>query len=241
VGNRASVSRQLSVQHVPANSPAIIASVDLCALLELKQNSANKDLFVTADVDEEATTAGVGEAIGPAYRFSPISVSLNTAGVVSMTYPKLDGAKNSTHLGIYEQTSKGWIYLPTQVDVEHRVLFAQVEQLGEFRIIYDPSIQSESKQEMPHSFELSQNFPNPFNGGTIIKYGLPETQFIELKIFDNLGREVRTLVHQIQAGGFHQAFWDGTTTTGHVAASGIYYYRLHAGSTVLQNKMLLLK
>ena len=85
-------------------------------------------------------------------------------------------------------------------------------------------------------FKLSQNFPNPFNPSTSIQYAISSTQFVTLKVYDLLGREVATLVNEEKTTGSYEVEFDGNNLT-----SGIYFYKLKAGSFVETKKMILLK
>jgi len=93
----------------------------------------------------------------------------------------------------------------------------------------------------PTTFELSQNFPNPFNPETKIQYQLPEAGDVTIRIFDVLGREVRTLVDERKEAGFHVATWNARNNNGLQVSSGIYYYRIISGGNHETKKMLLLK
>ena len=93
----------------------------------------------------------------------------------------------------------------------------------------------------PERFELSQNYPNPFNPVTRINYQLPEMTLVTLKVYNLLGREVITLVDDQVEAGYHTAMWNGLDEFGNRVSSGIYYYRLVAGSRVETKKMVLLK
>ena len=86
------------------------------------------------------------------------------------------------------------------------------------------------------TFNLNQNFPNPFNPETVIKYSLPKSSFVNLKVFDALGREVRVLVNEsVDAGNYSATF------NGEGLPSGIYFYQLRAGDFSSVKKMLLIK
>jgi hypothetical protein len=90
-------------------------------------------------------------------------------------------------------------------------------------------------------FHLSQNFPNPFNPTTTIQYRLPKGVHAILELHDNLGRKVKTLVNQRQDSGTHQVLWDGTNEEGRNVTSGVYIYRLRAGSSAQMRKIVLLR
>ena len=88
---------------------------------------------------------------------------------------------------------------------------------------------------------LHENFPNPFNPITHIKFDLPKAGHVRLDVFDVSGRLVRTLVDEDRAAASHRVTWDGTDNRGARAASGAYYYRLQTGNSVITNKMMLVK
>lgn len=95
---------------------------------------------------------------------------------------------------------------------------------------------------VPEKFELSQNFPNPFNPTTSIRYGLPAAEKVTIRIYDLLGREVRTLVHgDLQKSGYHVTSWNGRDKNEIPVASGVYIYRIKAGKFSQSKKMILVK
>lgn len=95
--------------------------------------------------------------------------------------------------------------------------------------------------EIPNAFELGQNYPNPFNPTTTIKFSLPEASFITLKVFDVLGREVKTLIAKEMTAGSHIVNWNGDDESGKKVASGNYIYTISAGKFTQARKMTLLK
>ena len=90
--------------------------------------------------------------------------------------------------------------------------------------------------ELPKSFALSQNYPNPFNPSTTIAFALPSRSFATLKVYDMLGREVAILVSEDLAAGTYTRQWNAANLS-----SGIYFYRLIAGSFTQTKKLILLK
>jgi hypothetical protein len=90
--------------------------------------------------------------------------------------------------------------------------------------------------EIPTDFFLSQNFPNPFNPSTQIRFGVPHAADITIEIFDILGRKVATVLAQTMQPGIHSALWDCST-----CPSGMYMIRMQAGDRVMLKKMLLMK
>ncbi len=83
---------------------------------------------------------------------------------------------------------------------------------------------------------LNQNFPNPFNNSTVIKYSVPQISFVTLKVYDVLGNEIATLVNEEKNVGTYEITW-----TAENLPSGIYFYRLQAGNFVETKKMVLLR
>jgi len=97
-------------------------------------------------------------------------------------------------------------------------------------------------QTRPDAFALKDNYPNPFNPSTTIKYALPEGAQVKLEVYNVVGQVVRTLVSGHQNAGRYAIQWDATNDSGHSLSSGIYFYRLQAGSEFTEvKKMLLLK
>ena len=90
--------------------------------------------------------------------------------------------------------------------------------------------------ELPEQFSLSQNYPNPFNPSTIINYQLSMINYVSLKVYDALGREVATLVNEKQNPGTYQVEFDGSGLT-----SGVYFYKLTAGEFTDTKRMFLVK
>jgi hypothetical protein len=93
-----------------------------------------------------------------------------------------------------------------------------------------------NKNTIPVKFQLNQNYPNPFNPSTTIEFSLPKSEFVELKVFNILGKEVSTLVSNKLNQGNHTYTFDGKSL-----ASGIYYYQLTAGTYRKVKKMILLR
>ncbi|MBI3193501.1 MAG: T9SS type A sorting domain-containing protein, partial [Ignavibacteriae bacterium] len=81
---------------------------------------------------------------------------------------------------------------------------------------------------LPTEFALQQNYPNPFNPLTIVNYQLPIDNYVTLKVYDMLGRQIAVLVDGMQEAGYYAQPWNGTDANGQQLASGIYFYRLEA-------------
>lgn len=91
-------------------------------------------------------------------------------------------------------------------------------------------------ESTPNSYKLLQNYPNPFNPITSIRYSIPKSSYVELKIYDILGKELNVLVNEVKTPGNYEVSFDGSTLS-----SGVYYYRLKAGNFFDIKKFVLLK
>ncbi|MFQ5630982.1 MAG: T9SS type A sorting domain-containing protein [bacterium] len=97
-------------------------------------------------------------------------------------------------------------------------------------------------QSTPFKYQLSQNFPNPFNPATTISFALPEIAEVTNKIYNLLGKEIVTLVSREQMeAGYHTRIWDGRNDKGQTVSSGVYLYHLQADGFSQIQKMTLLK
>jgi len=87
----------------------------------------------------------------------------------------------------------------------------------------------------PNTFSLSQNYPNPFNPSTRISYSISRSDFISLKVYDLLGREIQTLVNEFQQANSYSIDFNASGL-----ASGVYFYRLYVGKDIIETKKMLL-
>ncbi|MCK4445530.1 MAG: T9SS type A sorting domain-containing protein, partial [Candidatus Marinimicrobia bacterium] len=94
---------------------------------------------------------------------------------------------------------------------------------------------------LPYDFALKQNYPNPFNAHTVIKYQLPSTSNISLKVYDVFGQEVYRLAEGLLPAGFKTVVWDGRDGLGKTVGSGIYFVRLETKGFMYTRKMILLR
>ncbi len=102
-------------------------------------------------------------------------------------------------------------------------------------------LKSLSVRQVPTQFGLSQNYPNPFNPTTKIQYQLPQNSKVSLVIYDMLGQKVKTLVNSENEAGYYTIEWNGIGDNGTYVTSGLYIYRLEAGSYVATKKMNFVK
>lgn len=98
------------------------------------------------------------------------------------------------------------------------------------------SVEDDKNQSLPSEFYLGNNYPNPFNPTTTIRFSLPEVSFVTLKVYDVLGREITELINEVKPSGEYEVEFDGTGLS-----SGTYIYRLTAGKYSAVGKMALMK
>ena len=94
----------------------------------------------------------------------------------------------------------------------------------------------QSQTELPTEFELSQNYPNPFNPSTNLEFGIPNLEFVTLKVYDITGKEVMTLINETKSPGRYEVTFDGSNF-----ASGVYFYKITAGNFSSVKRMFLIK
>ncbi|MFC1553440.1 T9SS type A sorting domain-containing protein [candidate division KSB1 bacterium] len=97
------------------------------------------------------------------------------------------------------------------------------------------------RSNIPDTYFLDQNYPNPFNPVTNIKYGIPETGFVSLHIFNSVGQKIRTLVSAEKTSGTYTVMWDGCDNLGLEVSTGVYFYRIVSGEYTDTKKLLLIR
>ena len=112
-------------------------------------------------------------------------------------------------------------------------LYGQSEWSDAWSFTVDAAVATEDEPAFPRHLELEQNYPNPFQLITSIRYGLPEPAFVRLEVFDILGRQVRALVNETQPPGRHEVTLDGAGLSGEV-----YFYRLEANGATKTGRMI---
>jgi hypothetical protein len=112
---------------------------------------------------------------------------------------------------------------------------------GLFADLGPPDIVGVSSEVAPRSVFLRQNFPNPFNPTTTIRFGVDRRVRVSIVIYDASGRKVRTLFDEVREPSHYSEVWDGRDDAGTPVATGVYLYRLRAGEIQYARKMLLIK
>lgn len=149
-----------------------------------------------------------------------IELPYGIIGVADLCFPNNLTSYSGRSLGFHEM-SQTWIVIPdfpVKIIVEHTVT----------------SVDNGAKKLS--NYILDQNYPNPFNPVTTIRYSIPKSEKVSIKVHDLLGREVALLLNEEQTAGFHEVKFDASNL-----ASGTYIYRIVAGDFVQSRKMILMK
>lgn len=160
-----------------------------------------------------------------------------SGGVAPFTYKWY---QNTSQIGTAQsvtRTVSGNFTLKVEVTGANGVKVTQTKNITSG--LLEPKMIAENA--IPEEFILGSNYPNPFNPSTTLQYGLKENTHVVLTIYNMLGQEVRTLVNEVQTAGYKAVQWDGKNNAGTQVPSGIYIYKLQAGSFVSSKKMLLVK
>ena len=137
------------------------------------------------------------------------------------------------------------IYDNTDFDMVHDLASAQMANILVMGAanVNCPVVENESSSGVeqfgnstPSSYELDQNFPNPFNPSTTIRFSVPSSEFVSLRIYNSIGEKVAELVNQVLPAGIYNVNWNAENVS-----SGVYFYKIEAGSFINTKKMILLR
>jgi hypothetical protein len=223
----------------------------------VKYNSAGQELW-------SARYDGLGNE---QFENSSRSIDLDAAGNVYVT-GKSQGAGDAADYATVKYNSAGveqWairyhrppdgIETPISVHVSsdekvyisgNAILSGEPTAIITIKYSQSPSDIQELNSDTPVSYSIHQNYPNPFNPSTRIKFQIVEPGNVSLKVYDILGKEVATLINEQMSAGTYEATFNASGLASGISArggyaSGVYFYRLQAGSFVETKKMLMLK
>jgi hypothetical protein len=210
--------------------------------------------YATMDIDRDIAGLVIGDTVK--FLFSPKKADNFDYTIIS-NIPSLNGQKGSITSYLTPEENKlhpspefpnWWADDPSRELMDDGHIGAKtvnqwrVDYLSDFAKRMDrcqsPAGIDVKQQDsmMPDGLELSQNYPNPFNPNTIIEYQLHKSGYVELKIYDMLGKEIKTLIKQHQGAGEHSVSFDASGL-----ASGIYFYKLKVGEFSETKKLILQK
>ncbi|MGE5401722.1 MAG: N,N-dimethylformamidase beta subunit family domain-containing protein [Ignavibacteriales bacterium] len=158
----------------------------------------------------------------------PFNFALRTAGKGNRIHYRVDHLPEWAEFDLTENEIKG---VPTgSCAKEDSICIAAIDEMGNidqqtYRLNNEETTKVTDKT-LPEDFELLQNFPNPFNGATRIRFYVKNLSETEIIISDALGKTVRTYLMGETRPGFHEVTWDGSNDFGHSVSSGVYFYRI---------------
>ncbi|MDF1612640.1 alpha-amylase family glycosyl hydrolase [Stygiobacter electus] len=157
------------------------------------------------------------------------------------------GLFKDTMIPEFQNAGKWYDYFSgSEINISNKDTLISLEP-GEFKIFTTQKLPTpesgittkiEMENSLPNEFVLEQNYPNPFNPSTILKYSLPESGYVTLKVYDILGREVANLVNEYQKPGTYSTEFRAQSSE---LSSGVYFYRLNYNGQTLTRKMILAK
>jgi len=196
------------------------------------------------------TTGPTGPAVSGSFQIANgnyynISTSATTTGniTVCINYNQatLTVPESSLRMGHWDTALNpdAWVDITTSLDTVNDRICGTTDHLSPFVIGGGSVTAVGNGPAMP---ALHQNVPNPFNPTTTIAYDVPSAGArVSIRVYDTAGRLVRTLVDRQEAAGAHDVTWDGRDEFGSAVASGVYFYKMTAGSFVESRRMVLLK
>jgi len=241
-----------TTRSLPKKNIAVAKTSDQIERCELKVRKGKNDFVHTISFDEDnelmamsaelhynptrmrfdsSSIAGVGKNLEGGFTLVH-NDSLN--GIVTINYADLNGTLDNKIQFISTLTSN-----MDRISNEDSLVIVLSGLNKSFKQAYSKQVVYTIK-EVPNNFNLSQNYPNPFNPTTMINYELPSKARVSLILFDILGRKVAALIDEEQNEGYYQFGMDANKVANGLA-SGVYIYRLSAGSFNATKKMVLLK
>ncbi len=156
-----------------------------------------------------------------------------TSGFVPGAGNLIDSPTDSELFDDGWEWEEGYYYKVSAVDVHGNE--------SGYALLEPDGVTGDEPLEIPDATFLAQNFPNPFNPSTTIRFGLKEGGHVSLRIYDTAGRLVAVLIDESRPAGPYATVWNGKDRNGYSAVSGVYFYRLTVGDFLETRKMILLK
>jgi len=224
----------------------LIAHNDSPADFSLTEPSNNSEIMIDAsNVDNGSITFSWGESSDAnddsLYYFMRVtSVEIGNYDIdtsaTSFSVAYADIIEDMTDNNVTVATIEWTVYVTDGIDTVEA-------DNAPFTVVIDGgyAMSTFSEALIPEAFALHQNYPNPFNPITTLRYDLPENSFVNITVYDLLGKKVKTLVNTTQNAGFKSVIWNATNNQGNPVSAGVYLYKIQAGEFVQTKKMVLLK
>ena len=180
---------------------------------------------------------------------STVSLSWDVVDIDEVTY-KIERATDSlftSDIVDFTSTENSFVDNSVEVDIEYFYRVSAVCCGGNNVSFYSDvvsamlTVMGVDVTSIPDAYSLQQNYPNPFNPTTQIRYGLKESAYVSINIYNLMGKHVRSYVNTVQDAGYNTILWNATDASGQPVPAGMYIYSITAGDFRETRKMILLK
>ncbi|MGB8316563.1 MAG: T9SS type A sorting domain-containing protein, partial [Ignavibacteriaceae bacterium] len=176
----------------------------------------------------------------PFSQVNSLTIVPNNGTLISSSELGVSVSYDLGHSWVLENQGLSKGYYPNTLVLNNKFIFATTSE-GVMRrplseLVGTVGIKEKDYNNLPDKFTLEQNYPNPFNPTTYLKFSIPKQLFINIKVYDVLGRNIATLVNNIKPAGNYEIEFDGSNLS-----SGVYFYQIRAGEFIKTKKMLLTK
>lgn len=234
----------------------MLAGLNSDARLDLNAGSSlpriGEEMTVAVDLANFVEVKGYGFSVNydpTVLEFVRVATDNSLLGSGQLAQPQVaNKADGTVAVAAYGQTATQGdlgvnLVFRTKAEIENSYIDVTEGALtdGSYGLNQVASLGTVQVQTRPEIFGLADNYPNPFNPETTLKYQLPEAADVKLEVYNVVGQVVRTLVADHQNAGRYVVQWDATNDNGQPLSSGIYFYHIQAGEFQKTKKMLLLK
>ena len=152
----------------------------------------------------------------------------------------------SYKLKYWDENTEQWVEVQDAIfDDANTLFFSEPESLNSYYAVFysteSATLVEDTKEITPNNFILKQNYPNPFNPTTMIEFETTEASHVKLQIFNIMGQEVKTLVHELKPAGSYKILWNGHDNAGNLLSSGQYFYKIQLDNQAQINTMIFMK
>ncbi|HMW36542.1 MAG TPA: choice-of-anchor B family protein, partial [bacterium] len=223
--------RYLTATLAKPSSDNRLTTEDGASVLMIPGSAVTTDMFFTCSIEKNEETERI-------YAFGP-DINYTVPLQLQFKLPALTNEQSKKWFILREENGQ-WVKIESHVLANENIIRTNLSSLGRFKLQYDPTSGDETL--IVKSFDLKQNFPNPFNPETTIAFTLENnSDRLTLTVYNTLGQKIKTLWDGPKTSGYHRVTWDGTNETGQRVSTGTYIYRVNTGKSVFTKKMLLIK
>ena len=200
---------------------------------------------------ENVSVIIVPSPVGIVYTVDESSVSLSWDQVDIATGYVIDRATDSlftVDVGVFTSTENSFTDNSLEPEIEYYYRVSAVCCDGDYASSYSDVVSLmltvmdvDPSASIPDAYSLQQNYPNPFNPTPQIRYGLKESAYVSINIYNLMGKHIKSFVNMVQDAGYQSIVWNATDASGQSVPAGMYVYTITAGDFRESKKMILLK